>query len=222
MASSHRIPVDYVEAIKRAGLPDLWKKNKDRDPRYQWNHPSAEVRDNPRFKGGKGMFASQRINKGEQYSNGEFISESMGQVVDIPTLESWHLEKQMEFLHYGIQVGRNEILAPRLDEEGKPEDFGAYINHSCDPNIVFDNGTYNMKACRDIEPNEEITIDYGTFMISEMGVKEFKDTKCGCGKALCRGRVTWKDHLSPELIKRYGRNCSPCALESQEKHGVCH
>lgn len=77
-----------------------------------------------------------------------------------------------------------------------------------------------MIVRRDIHPDEEITIDYGQYMTSETCVKEFKDTQCGCGKASCRGHVTWKDHLNPELIKRYGNNWPPHAIESQKKHGV--
>jgi hypothetical protein len=214
------IPDDYSEQLKRMGLPSYWEENKNRDPRYQWIHPYAEVRPKPQYKGGMGLFATKLIMEGEQYFNGEFMADGLGEVVDIDTLNTWPIDKQMLFLHWCAQISPTEILSPRLDEEGKPEDFGAYINHSCDPNIMFHDASFNMIVRRDIHPDEEITIDYGQYMTSETCVKEFKDTQCGCGKASCRGHVTWKDHLNPELIKRYGNNWPPHAIESQKKHGV--
>ncbi|MGQ9798292.1 MAG: SET domain-containing protein [Ignavibacterium sp.] len=39
-----------------------------------------------------------------------------------------------------------------------------YINHSCNPNCYIDedeNGSLILVALRDIQPNEELTIDYG-------------------------------------------------------------
>ncbi len=59
-----------------------------------------------------------------------------------------------------------------------------YINHSCEPNafmkIVYDHILFI--ALRDIEPGEEITIDYYSTLHS--------DTKrCICGAPTCRGTI---------------------------------
>jgi len=59
-----------------------------------------------------------------------------------------------------------------------------YINHSCQPN-AFMKIVYNhilFIALREIQPGEEITIDYESTLHS--------DTKrCGCGAQNCRGTI---------------------------------
>jgi len=59
-----------------------------------------------------------------------------------------------------------------------------YINHSCEPN-AFMKIVYNhilFIALRDIQPGEEITIDYESTLHA--------DTKrCGCGAENCRGTI---------------------------------
>jgi SET domain-containing protein len=59
-----------------------------------------------------------------------------------------------------------------------------YINHSCQPNcymkIIY--GHILFYALRDIEPNEEITLDYVMTL--------HPDTKrCTCGTGKCRGTI---------------------------------
>jgi uncharacterized protein len=59
-----------------------------------------------------------------------------------------------------------------------------YINHSCDPNcyikIIY--GHILFFARRDIQPGEELTVDY---------VLSYHDdrTGCSCGAASCRGTI---------------------------------
>lgn len=59
-----------------------------------------------------------------------------------------------------------------------------YINHSCEPNsfmkILY--GYIQFYALRDIEPGEEITIDYETTLHSNK-------KRCFCGAKTCRGRI---------------------------------
>lgn len=59
-----------------------------------------------------------------------------------------------------------------------------YINHSCEPNafmkILY--GHILFIALRDIEPGEEITIDYESTLHSN-------DKKCICGAPTCRGKI---------------------------------
>ena len=59
-----------------------------------------------------------------------------------------------------------------------------YINHSCCPNafmqIVHDHILF--RALRDIEPGEEITIDYESTLHSD-------DKRCICGADNCRGTI---------------------------------
>jgi SET domain-containing protein len=59
-----------------------------------------------------------------------------------------------------------------------------YINHSCEPNAFMASvrGHIIFFALRDIQPDEEITVDYGITL--------HPDTKrCHCGAATCRGTI---------------------------------
>ena len=59
-----------------------------------------------------------------------------------------------------------------------------YINHSCEPNsymkILYDHILFI--ALRDIEPGEEITIDYESTLHSNK-------KRCSCGAPSCRGTI---------------------------------
>jgi uncharacterized protein len=59
-----------------------------------------------------------------------------------------------------------------------------YINHCCEPNsymkILYDNILFI--ALRDIEPGEEITIDYESTLHSNK-------KRCSCGAPSCRGTI---------------------------------
>jgi len=62
-----------------------------------------------------------------------------------------------------------------------------YINHSCQPN-AFMKILYNhilFIALHEIEPGEEITIDYETTLHSDR-------KRCGCGAEGCRGTINKK------------------------------
>ncbi|MDB5105145.1 MAG: hypothetical protein JWP91_2834 [Fibrobacteres bacterium] len=79
-----------------------------------------------------------------------------------------------------LQIGPETYLAedpenPRLDD---------YINHSCDPNVGFVEGSPKLFAIRDIRPNEELFWDYRT-SINEAGWQ----VQCTCGAANCRGKI---------------------------------
>ena len=59
-----------------------------------------------------------------------------------------------------------------------------YINHSCEPNAFMKvlYGHVLFIALRDIEPGEEITIDYEQTLHSD-------DKRCICGASTCRGTI---------------------------------
>lgn len=63
-----------------------------------------------------------------------------------------------------------------------------YINHSCEPNsymkILY--GHILFIALRDIQPGEEITIDYESTLHSN-------DKRCTCGAPSCRGTINKAD-----------------------------
>lgn len=79
-----------------------------------------------------------------------------------------------------LQIGPETYLAedpenPRLDD---------FINHSCDPNVGFTEGSPRLFALRDIRPGDELFWDYRT-SINEPGWA----VTCTCGAANCSGRI---------------------------------
>jgi SET domain-containing protein len=68
-----------------------------------------------------------------------------------------------------------------------------YINHCCDPNCRawICRGHILYMAAHDIQPGEELTIDYHF-------EAEVAPVKCSCGAANCRGTI----NLKPEPKKR--------------------
>ena len=79
-----------------------------------------------------------------------------------------------------MQVGPDTYLA---EEPGNPgvDDF---LNHSCNPNVGFWNGSLILYALRDIAAHDEIVFDYSTCM-NERGWW----LECRCESSRCRGRV---------------------------------
>jgi hypothetical protein len=71
------------------------------------------------------------------------------------------------------------------------------------PNCAL-RGTNVIVADRDIAPGETITYDRGTVMGDETDHFE-----CHCGSPACRGTVTGRDWMLPELQLRYRGRFSP-------------
>ncbi|MFI1016598.1 SET domain-containing protein-lysine N-methyltransferase [Streptomyces sp. NPDC020965] len=67
------------------------------------------------------------------------------------------------------------------------------VNHSCDPRCGIGlnaTGAHDVLARVPITTGQEITLDYAM----RNYVIEHFPARCGCGTALCRGRITgWKD-----------------------------
>jgi len=82
-----------------------------------------------------------------------------------------------------------------------------HCNHSCDPNVWFDDKDL-IVASRDIKEGEELYYDYA---LSESN--DHIQLDCLCGSALCRGKVTGKDYQRPDLQERYGRHFMPYILK---------
>jgi len=73
-------------------------------------------------------------------------------------------------------------------------EYEAYVNHSCDPNCYID-GQIVFRALRDIQADEFVTVDYGTFML----IKNDPIPVCNCGAANCRGKITGTDYTFLKL-----------------------
>ena len=145
--------------------------------------PKLEARRLPE-KGGHGIFACDPVMKGER------LLVWGGDIVNREGLAQLPVSLQA----YAVQVEEGLYLAARPDDEAETAD---YINHSCNPNAGFD-GQIVLIAMRDIQPDEEICIDYA--MCDGSPYDEFA---CQCGAENCRGRITGDDWQIPALQARY-------------------
>ena len=90
---------------------------------------------------------------------------------------------------------------------------GSQINHSCQPNLIVQ-GHNTWLTRRNIEQDEELTMDYSTFTDQDKLVIE----KCSCRSSRCRSQIRlddWKkaslqefygDHFSPDILEKINRN----------------
>ncbi|MGW0195456.1 SET domain-containing protein-lysine N-methyltransferase [Nonomuraea sp. NPDC003201] len=85
-----------------------------------------------------------------------------------------------------------------------------YGNHSCDPTLWHRDAT-TVIARRDIDPGEELTIDYAT----HTGVEAWS-MACRCDTPSCRRVVTGHDWRLSRLQAAYGTHWSPPLLERIE------
>jgi uncharacterized protein len=99
-------------------------------------------------------------------------------------------------------VDEGLYLAGRALEAPDDADF---MNHSCDPNVwMLDNVT--LAARRNIEPGEELTVDYAMWEADEGWVSRWE---CLCGSPRCRRWVTGRDWRSRDLQDAYRGHFSP-------------
>mgnify|MGYP001297413305 CR=1 FL=1 len=98
---------------------------------------------------------------------------------------------------YGSQLSDNTIIGPETENDAK-YDNANYFNHSCDPNCLPLNENIWI-AIKDINKDEEITIDYITFDSNPYCSIE----KCCCNSKNCRKSLNHDDYKIPELQKKY-------------------
>jgi len=138
--------------------------------------------------GGKAVYARDVIEPGE------LIAVWTGRIVSTEELD----ELSEDIRRHTVQVEERLYLASHGPDEG-PD----FINHSCEPNAGLD-GQIAIVALHRIQPGDEVTIDYA--MCDGSPYDEFD---CGCGSAICRGRVTGEDWRNPTLWERYAGHFSP-------------
>jgi len=136
---------------------------------------------------GKGLFAKEKIFKGEVVCNMED---------DARVVPNSDVEKLPEKLQgYCYDISDADSVCPK--DFNKLSD-GWFMNHSCSPNCgATPLSFYQAIAMRDIEAGEELTYDYA---MSDSGDFEFE---CFCGKPNCRKRVRGTDWKIPELQEKY-------------------
>ncbi|MCR9255278.1 MAG: SET domain-containing protein [Alphaproteobacteria bacterium] len=98
-----------------------------------------------------------------------------------------------------------DLLCRDLESLGVPETRPVepqYLNHSCDPNVVFD-AEFTFRTLRNVRRGEELTFDYTTTD------EEIIAFDCVCGADQCLGIVRGARHLSPDALDRRRPLLSP-------------
>lgn len=131
---------------------------------------------------GKGIFAKENIKKGE-----------------IVFIKGGHILTRDEIFSFGVinsyfPISDEYFLgATNKDEENQ---IKLYQNHSCNPNVGL-HGEITFVAMRDIDKDEELTVDYAFID------NEDYSFECTCGSNNCRKTITGFDWKIKELQDKY-------------------
>jgi hypothetical protein len=162
---------------------------------------------------GKGLFATKYIQKNtivwHHRKNGPAESYK---IVNYNNMKNYDCNTQEYIIKYGYQINDNEVITP-LTQEEVDLDYSNYWNHSCDPNCLPYNEDFWI-AVKDINIDEELTIDYCTFDCNDYYCIE----NCLCGTDKCRTVISNKDYLNKDIIKRYRKNFLPYIQNKIEKY----
>lgn len=156
-----------------------------------WTDPRVEVRSSSIE--GRGGFARELIRMGE-------IVVIIG---GMPMTDAEFNEYTRTASQYdSIQIGENQHL---IDLSPDPRATNGSLNHSCNSNLwMADEVT--LIARRDIQPGEEITVDYALFTVNPTWAL---DKTCECGSPLCRHTITGNDWQLKDVQELYKGHFSP-------------
>jgi SET domain-containing protein len=112
-------------------------------------------------------------------------------------LEELNQDYQNCITKYGSQLTDNTIQGP-LTESDAMMDYSNFFNHSCSPN-VWPININQWEARFDINPGDELTIDYVTFDCNEFSGFQ----NCRCSSLECRGEIKKNDYLNADIQKKY-------------------
>ncbi|HXD30786.1 MAG TPA: SET domain-containing protein-lysine N-methyltransferase [Pyrinomonadaceae bacterium] len=148
-----------------------------------------------------GMYAVEDIRSGEVI---EAYEEQPHVLVSKKHVErNWNDQQRNWFGQYAYPLTDELFVSWSHDpDHWKP------INHSCDPSGWLDG--LNLVARRDIQPGQEITMDYATFCNDRM--EEFV---CNCEAEDCRGIIRGSDYKE-SFMERYGDHVSDYVRTKQQ------
>ncbi|GMH22312.1 hypothetical protein Nepgr_024155 [Nepenthes gracilis] len=147
------------------------------------------------FRCGKKGYGLQVL---QDISQGHFLIEYVGEVLDLQTYES----RQREYASKGhkhfyfMTLNGNEVI-----DACAKGNLGRFINHSCDPNCRTEKWMVNGEICiglfaiRNIKKGEELTFDYNYVRVFGAAAK-----KCYCGAAQCLGYIGGDPLNAAEVI----------------------
>ncbi|MDD3693837.1 MAG: SET domain-containing protein-lysine N-methyltransferase [Candidatus Pacebacteria bacterium] len=155
-------------------------KSKIKPPREDWVNPKIEICETK--KRGKGLFASQPINKGTVVIiwGGNYVNKKQADIAK----------------NRGMLVMQFDDNLFSIEDRGESDAY--FINHSCNPNVWMKDA-FRLETMRDVKIGEELTADYILWETDENKISKWK---CECGAFNCRQVITGKDYLLPELQKK--------------------
>lgn len=124
---------------------------------------------------GKSIFAAR------EFKCGETVFVVSGPIVKNPTI-------------YTVPIDFNLFIDPLPP--------GKFLNNSCEPSCGIKNRT-EVVAIRNLEKDEEITIDYAMIVLDYDRARLKQDLTCRCGSKICRGKFGSYENLSDELKQKY-------------------
>ncbi|MDH5718067.1 MAG: SET domain-containing protein-lysine N-methyltransferase [Spirochaetia bacterium] len=153
-----------------------------------------------------GVYTAELITaKTPVFTYEDWIKDEKKGWVEITVEELMSIDKdlQKKFLRYGYDRDFGKIIG--TFDYRQVKHISNFLNHSCNPNLVYsENDTIIAK--RDIQIGEELTLDYGSFIVNVD-----QDFTCKCNSYNCREKVTKDDwrmlhengmHYFPEFINR--------------------
>jgi len=166
-------------------------KNRKPYPKTSWVDARIEVRDSSIA--GKGGFAREFIREGE-------IVAVIGGTVF--TEEEFKEFAKTASQYDAIQIGEALHL---VDLSPDSRANNGSFNHSCD-SILWMQDENTLVARRDIQADEEVTVDYALFTALP---GEIIETSCRCSSASCRQSITGEDWKLADVQKQYQGHFSP-------------
>eukprot|EP00243_Klebsormidium_subtile_P003462 TRINITY_DN16870_c0_g1_i1.p1 TRINITY_DN16870_c0_g1~~TRINITY_DN16870_c0_g1_i1.p1 ORF type:complete len:226 (-),score=55.01 TRINITY_DN16870_c0_g1_i1:497-1174(-) len=199
-----------------------WSRNDQRDPGYEGLNPDVWIAESKQFPGENELVVKAPIPKGAIVFTGHYLRERKGTIVTADELLSWPVEKREEFMHWTVQISDFEFQAATVRADGVPEDFAAFMNHSCDPNIWFLPDDWTMVARRDLKVGDPILLDYATAANSSpiVYLSNIKDMPCLCGTTRCRKLLKGTDYMNKDLWELYGAHWSPSVYQMWKRDGI--
>lgn len=153
---------------------------------------------------GKGVFAGEDIHEGNriQYIKGKRVKNVIKSKEESEAIANW------------IGVSRKFWM----NTDGTPFRF---INHSCDPNAAI-MGTKTVVALRNINKDDEITIDYSMSDADPY----WEGIHCSCGTKNCRKEIRTIYTVPPEVFKKHmpyvSRYFQRVYLRNYIRNGISH
>lgn len=135
-------------------------------------HPNCEVRKHL-LNDQNGLFATTPFLKGDI-----IIDFGSSKIVATPN-------------YLTVQIGENKHI--HLSPE-----YLQYVNHSCEPNVLFNTSTMQLECLTNIEIGDELFFFYPA---TEWKMSQVFN--CHCGKPACVGLIQGASQLPKEVLKNY-------------------